>query len=65
MKKVSLIVPCYNEQDSLPLFYNALTETMNGLNNYEFEVLFVDDGSKDNTLPILMDISNRDSRIKY
>ena len=65
MKKVSLIVPCYNEQDSLPLFYNALTETMNGLNNYEFEVLFVDDGSEDNTLPILMDISNRDSRIKY
>lgn len=49
--KLSLIIPCYNEQDSLPLFYEEVTRVMNTL-SYDYEQLFVNDGSGDATLSI-------------
>ena len=62
---ISLIVPCYNEQEALPLFYQELCAVTGTLQNYEFEFLFVDDGSKDRTLSLLTELSARDSRVKY
>ncbi len=62
--KLSLIVPCYNEQSALPIFYN---ETMAVLQKIgcEYEILFVDDGSKDNTLQILKDFAKENSNVTY
>ena len=50
MKKITILVPAYNEEESLPLLYERVSKIMNEMKNYEFELLFVNDGSKDNTL---------------
>jgi len=64
-KTLSVIVSCYNEQESIPFFYkeiNKISEIMKELN---FEFLFVNDGSKDKTLEILKELSKKDKRVKY
>ena len=54
MKKVSIIVPAYNEEESLPHFYEEMCKVIDSLSSeYDFEMLFINDGSKDNTLKIL------------
>lgn len=66
MKKISIVVPCYNEEESLPLFYkevNKVTETMK--EKAEFEFVFVNDGSKDNTLEELRNLAKKDKRVRY
>ena len=65
MEKISLIIPCYNEEESLPPFYEELNRVTKEMSNYEFEILFVDDGSKDKTLPILKEFAEKDERVKY
>ncbi|MFZ3130278.1 MAG: glycosyltransferase family 2 protein [Desulfosporosinus sp.] len=65
MEKISVIVPCYNEQESLPYFYDEITKVASEIPNVEIEILFVDDGSKDNTLAIAKALNNKDRRIKY
>lgn len=65
MKKISLIIPCYNEEDALPIFYDEVTKVMKGLNKYDYEVLFVNDGSQDDTLQLLKDIGKKDVHISY
>lgn len=65
MKKISIIIPAYNEQESLPILYERLTKLMENLNNYEFEVLFVNDGSKDKTIEIIKELREKDERICY
>lgn len=50
MKKISIIIPAYNEEESLPILYERIEKLMNSMKNYEFEILFVNDGSKDKTL---------------
>ena len=65
MTKLSIIVPCYNEQAALPAFYEAITGVVSGLPGVEPEYLFVDDGSRDNTLPILRELAGRDGRVRY
>lgn len=65
MKKISIIIPAYNEQESLPILYERLTKLMENLNNYEFEVLFVNDGSKDKTIEIIKELREKDTRICY
>ena len=57
MKKVSLIVPCYNEEQALPIFARELDLVVQGLSGYEFEVVMVNDGSSDKTLDVMRDIS--------
>lgn len=64
MKKIVLIVPCYNEQDALPIFYNEVTKVLENV-QYEYEILFVNDGSKDNTLQILKKLSETDNKVTY
>ena len=48
--KLYLVIPCYNEQEALPLFYEELNKVTKQLSSYDFEMLFVDDGSKDKTM---------------
>ncbi|MCX7657829.1 MAG: glycosyltransferase family 2 protein [Oscillospiraceae bacterium] len=68
MELISVIVPCYNEQESLPLFYDEITcvaAQMQQKHELEFEFLFINDGSKDKTLEILRGLSKVDSRVRY
>jgi len=65
MKKISIIIPAYNEEESLPFLYERLQKLMNEINNYEFEILFVNDGSKDKTIQIIKELRNKDERICY
>lgn len=65
MKKITVIVPCYNEQEALPLFYEEIIKVSKEMNHMEFEYLFVNDGSKDKTLEILRDLSKKDKRVRY
>lgn len=63
MKSVTIIVPCYNEEEVLPTFYNEIIKYFDP--KYQFNLLFIDDGSKDNTLKILKDLAKTDNRVKY
>ena len=66
MKTLTLIVPCYNEQDVLHLFYDETSKMISGISaEYPTEILFVDDGSRDNTLAIIKDLALRDPIVKY
>jgi glycosyltransferase involved in cell wall biosynthesis len=65
MKKISIIIPAYNEEDSLPFLFERLNNLINQISNYEFEILFVNDGSKDKTLEIIQEQRKIDSRISY
>ena len=62
---ITLIVPCYNEQEVLPLFYEEVSRVTALMPDYGFEFLFVDDGSKDSTLKILKQLSQNDERVRY
>ncbi|MSC84097.1 glycosyltransferase [Eubacterium sp. am_0171] len=64
-EKISLIVPCYNEEEVLPYFFEEFKKTAGQLAEYELELLFVDDGSKDSTLDLAKDMAKSDSRVKY
>ncbi|MBP5492318.1 MAG: glycosyltransferase family 2 protein [Clostridiales bacterium] len=62
---VSLIVPCYNEESALPFLYEALTKVLDECSRYEYELIFVNDGSRDKTLAVLRDMAEKDGRIHY
>lgn len=64
-EKISLIIPCYNEQEVLPLLYQEIVSVSKEMNENHFEFLFIDDGSTDNTLADIKKLSNEDSRVKY
>lgn len=59
------MVPAYNEELMLPMFYEELNKVLCRLANYTFTILFINDGSKDNTLGIIKDLKLKDSRIAY
>lgn len=65
MKKISILIPCYNEEQSLPLLYPELVKLMDVNPDYEWELMFVNDGSKDNTLAVLQQLRQQDSRVNY
>lgn len=64
MKKLSIVVPCYNEEEAAPLFYEAFLKDTQGM-PVEFEFLFIDDGSRDGTLAALRALHERDERVHY
>lgn len=64
-KKISLIVPCYNEQESIRILYEALLELSNKMHSNQFEFIFVDDGSKDDTLSIIKEFKKIDKRVRF
>ena len=66
MKKVTILVPAYNEEESLPILYERVSKLMNSMKEqYEFELLFVNDGSKDKTLEIIKELRQKDGRVSY
>ncbi len=66
MEKISCIVPCYNEEESLPHFYSAICEVADKMkNDAEFEFVFIDDGSKDHTLELLRSYAKQDKRVRF
>lgn len=66
MKKLlSIVVPCYNEEESIPVYYDAMVKEMTEMNYIDFEIIFINDGSKDKTLPIIRDLAKKDKRIRY
>lgn len=65
MKKITIIIPAYNEEESLPFLYERLEKLINSIENYEFEILFVNDGSKDNTINLIKEYREKDPRISY
>lgn len=65
MKKVTILIPCYNEEQSLPLLYQELSSLIDSHQEYDWEILFVNDGSKDNTIYLIKQLSHQDHRIAY
>lgn len=65
MEKLTLIVPCYNEEEALPYFYEEVCRVGKELENYELELVFVNDGSKDGTLSVVKGFAEKDPRVKY
>ena len=65
MHTISVIIPCFNEEEALPVYYEAMTKVMEQMDMAEFELLFVDDGSTDRTLGILKSLNERDERCRY
>jgi len=64
--KISVIVPCYNEEEALPIFYDEVTKVMSGsLPGYDYELLLVNDGSSDGTLDVMRRLSGSDAHVKY
>ncbi len=61
---ISIIVPCYNEEEALPLFYKEITKVFKQIKE-DYELLLVNDGSKDSTLQIMKDLSKKDKHLKY
>ncbi len=62
---VSLIVPCYNEEEALPFLYNALTDVREQVKDYKFEFIFVNDGSRDKTTDVIKGFADKDPDVKY
>ncbi|EMY5506321.1 glycosyltransferase [Bacillus wiedmannii] len=65
MKTITILVPAYNEEEVLDQLYSRLTGVFQGIPNYNFEILFVNDGSKDRTLDIIKEFRVNDKRISY
>ena len=65
MKKISILIPCYNEEENVTSIANAITEELGkNLADYDYEIVFIDNDSKDNTRPLLREICKRDPKIK-
>lgn len=69
MSLLTVIVPCYNEEEAIPFFYEEMLKTIDVFNRdfpgVEFEMLFIDDGSKDKTLSVLREYHEKDPRVRY
>lgn len=65
MKKITILIPAYNEEEALPMLYKRVSKIMNEMKNYEFELLFINDGSKDTTIEKIKQIREKDNRINY
>ena len=68
MKKVCFSIPCYNEEEAMPLFYQEAARVaaqMEKSHGAEFEIIFVDDGSKDGTLRVARELHDADPRVRF
>lgn len=63
--KLTLVIPAYNEEESIPIFYKETQNMISNLTNIDVDYLFVDDGSVDDTLKVLQDLNQKDSRVHY
>ena len=65
MKNLTVIVPCFNEEEALPIYYKEMCKVMDQMKDVEIELLFVDDGSSDHTLFVMKDLHMLDARCSY
>ena len=66
MDLISLVVPCFNEESTIPIFYREINKVAEKMHTYaDFEFIFVNDGSKDGTINIIKELAKHDSRVKY
>ena len=65
MTMISVIVPCYNEEQAIPIFYREIIKTASEMPNVSFEFIFVNDGSKDETENVIRALAENDDRVKY
>ncbi len=69
MRLISVVVPCYNEEEVLPMFYEEIVKVTDGMkkehSDVDFEFLFINDGSKDRTLQIFRELADKDKRVRY
>ena len=63
-RMISLIVPCYNEEEALPLFYEETVKVLSAM-DIDYELILIDDGSKDKTLQVMQDLSSKNQYVKY
>src|SRR5574344_1926718 len=64
MKKITVIVPCYNEEEALPIFYKEINKVVDKM-SVKFELILINDGSKDKTLDIMRDLAHKDKNVRY
>ena len=64
-EKISVIVSCYNEEETIPYFYEEITKVAKKMNEVDFEFMFVNDGSKDKTLELIKDLAKKDKRVRF
>ena len=64
-KCLYIVVPCYNEEEAIPLYYEAMQKQMTKMDYVDFEIIFVNDGSKDKSLEIMRTLAKKDKRIRY
>ncbi len=65
MKRISILIPCYNEEKTIPLMHSELSKLITAQPNYDWELMFVNDGSKDQTIDILKKYREKDNRVNY
>ena len=65
MKRISILIPCYNEETVLPSLYSSVKKVIDSLSDYEWDFLFVDDGSTDATLPYIKALRQTDERVHF
>jgi len=65
MKTISILVPCYNEAQSLEMLHKEIVRVISSLEEYRWEILFVNDGSRDNTMEVIYSLSKNDQRVSY
>ena len=65
MEKISVVIPCYNEEKAIPIFYKEMNKIMVKMKKLDFELIFVDDGSSDSTLEVCKNLSKEDKRVKF
>jgi glycosyltransferase involved in cell wall biosynthesis len=65
VKKISVIIPCYNEEESIRLFDQELSQTIEKMDSYTFEVIYIDDGSKDHTLSCIRELAKKRNYVRY
>lgn len=64
MKMISVVVPCFKEEESLPIFYREVTKVLKSI-GYEYEIILVNDGSTDHTLDVMKEFSEKDGCVHY
>jgi len=65
MDRISIVVPCYNEEASLPLFYGEVCCVLESMPDIDYELLLINDGSEDNTLSVIKKLAGDNTKIKY
>lgn len=65
MKKITILIPCYNEENSLLMLYDEIVHVVSLLDDYKWEFLFVNDGSMDDTLDVIFALRGKDARVSY